>query len=57
MLLTSILPTANVKVLGLLKNNRHADLNRWFTHVESLESTQLALASLIGAYICCAIYL
>lgn len=40
--------TGSVKVLGLLKSNRHTHLNRWLTHVESLESTQLALASLIG---------
>ena len=38
----------SVKVLGLLKSNKHTHLNRWFAHVESLESTQLALASLIG---------
>ena len=40
----------SVKVIGLLKGNRHAHLNRWFAHVESLESTQLALASLVGMY-------
>ncbi|KAJ3553354.1 hypothetical protein NM688_g3656 [Phlebia brevispora] len=39
----------NLKVLGLLKSNRHIHLNRWFAHVESLESTQLAIASLIEA--------
>lgn len=43
---------ANLKVVGVLKNNRHVHLQRWFSHVESLESTQLALASLIGASSC-----
>ena len=46
--LTTSTSVGNVKVLGILKNNRHDHLNRWFAHVESLESTQLALASLIG---------
>lgn len=38
----------SVKIVGLLKNNKHVHLNRWYSHVELLESTQLALASLIG---------
>ncbi|TBU35547.1 glutamate-tRNA ligase [Dichomitus squalens] len=36
----------SVKIIGLLKNNKHPHLNRWFLHIESLESTQLAIASL-----------
>ena len=40
----------NVKIVGLLKNNKHVHLVRWFSHIESLESTQLALASLIGKH-------
>ncbi|KIP08865.1 hypothetical protein PHLGIDRAFT_103677 [Phlebiopsis gigantea 11061_1 CR5-6] len=39
----------SIKLVGLLKNNKHVHLNRWYAHVESLESTQLALASLIEA--------
>jgi glutamyl-tRNA synthetase len=38
-----------VKILGLLKNNKHQHLNRWHTHLESLESTQSAIAELAGA--------
>lgn len=38
----------SVKIVGLLKNNKHVHLIRWFSHIESLESTQLALTSLIG---------
>lgn len=38
----------SIKIVGLLKNNKHVHLIRWFSHIESLESTQLALASLIG---------
>jgi hypothetical protein len=41
----------SVKVVGLLKNNRHVHLVRWFSHIESLESTQLALATLIGEFL------
>ncbi|EGN95580.1 hypothetical protein SERLA73DRAFT_113195 [Serpula lacrymans var. lacrymans S7.3] len=39
----------NIKAIGLLKNNQHAHLLRWFSYLESLESTQLALASLADA--------
>ncbi|KAH8106901.1 glutamate-tRNA ligase [Cristinia sonorae] len=39
----------SVKIVGLLKNNKHVHLNRWFAHIEGLESTQLASASLIEA--------
>ncbi|KAG6333574.1 hypothetical protein ID866_5513 [Astraeus odoratus] len=40
---------AAIKVLGLLKNGHHAHALRWFTHLESLESTQVALASVTAA--------
>ncbi|TFK76268.1 glutamate-tRNA ligase [Pluteus cervinus] len=39
----------NVKIVGLLKNNQHPHLLRWFTHLESLQSTQTALAELTTA--------
>ncbi|KAL6301820.1 glutamate-tRNA ligase [Sparassis latifolia] len=39
----------SVKIVGLLKNNKHPHLLRWFSHLESLESTQLAIASLAEA--------
>jgi hypothetical protein len=39
----------NIKILGLLKNNQHPHLLRWFTHLESLESTQVVLAKFTGA--------
>ncbi|EKM55113.1 uncharacterized protein PHACADRAFT_173184 [Phanerochaete carnosa HHB-10118-sp] len=39
----------SVKIVGLLKNNKHVHLNRWYTHIELLESTQLALAGLVEA--------
>lgn len=39
----------SVKIIGLLKNNKHVHLSRWFSHLESLESTQSALASLAEA--------
>ena len=42
--------TGSVKIVGLLKNNKHVHLNRWYSHIELLETTQLALASLIGKY-------
>lgn len=32
-----------------MKNNLHQHLNRWFTHLESLECTQAALAGLAEA--------
>lgn len=35
--------------MGLLKNNGHPHLLRWFTHLESLDSTQSALAILTSA--------
>ncbi|KAF8636577.1 hypothetical protein AX17_003388 [Amanita inopinata Kibby_2008] len=36
----------NIKVIGLLKNNQHPHLLRWFTYLESLPCTQGALADL-----------
>ncbi|CCM00500.1 uncharacterized protein FIBRA_02534 [Fibroporia radiculosa] len=39
----------SVKIVGLLKNNKHPHLLRWYSHLESLETTQLALASLSEA--------
>jgi glutamyl-tRNA synthetase len=39
----------SIKIVGLLKNNQHPHLLRWFSHLESLESTQSALASLAAA--------
>ncbi|KZP21171.1 glutamate-tRNA ligase [Athelia psychrophila] len=39
----------NVKIIGLLKNNKHPHLLRWFSHIESLESTQAALLRLTEA--------
>lgn len=41
--------SASVKIIGLLKNNKHVHLARWFSYLESLESTQTALASLAGS--------
>ncbi|KAI0950020.1 hypothetical protein AcV7_008616 [Taiwanofungus camphoratus] len=39
----------SVKIVGLLKNNKHVHLLRWYSYFESLESTQLALTSLSEA--------
>jgi glutamyl-tRNA synthetase len=41
--------TGNLRLVGLLKNNKHQHLLRWFNHLESLESTQAALAGLAEA--------
>ena len=41
--------SGNIKVLGLLKNNQHPHLRRWFSHLESLKSTQTLLADITGA--------
>ncbi|KIY43661.1 glutamyl-tRNA synthetase [Fistulina hepatica ATCC 64428] len=38
-----------LKVVGLLKSQRHIHLLRWFNHLESLESTQSGLALLAAA--------
>ncbi|KIK58225.1 hypothetical protein GYMLUDRAFT_262571 [Collybiopsis luxurians FD-317 M1] len=40
---------SSTKIVGLLKNNKHVHLARWFSHLESLDSTQAALASLVAA--------
>jgi glutamyl-tRNA synthetase len=39
----------SIKIVGLLKNNKHQHLSRWFSHFESLESTQAAIAALAEA--------
>ncbi|KAI0080539.1 glutamate-tRNA ligase [Panus rudis PR-1116 ss-1] len=39
----------SVKIIGLLKNNRHIHLSRWYSFIESLESTQAAQASFVEA--------
>ncbi|KAH0583669.1 hypothetical protein H2248_009283 [Termitomyces sp. 'cryptogamus'] len=39
----------NIKVLGLLKNNQHPHLLRWFTYIDNLKETQSALAELAAA--------
>ncbi|KAJ8523145.1 hypothetical protein ONZ45_g374 [Pleurotus djamor] len=41
--------TGNIKAFGLLKNNGHPHISRWFSHLESLPSTQSALASVSNA--------
>jgi glutamyl-tRNA synthetase len=46
---SSQLILGSVKILGLLKNNQHPHLLRWFTYLESLETTQAALSKLTGA--------
>ncbi|KIJ69105.1 hypothetical protein HYDPIDRAFT_179001 [Hydnomerulius pinastri MD-312] len=40
---------ASIKTLGLLKNGQHVHALRWFSHLESLEATQTALASIVAA--------
>lgn len=39
----------NIKVLGLLKNNQHSHLLRWFTYIDTLKETQSALAQVAAA--------
>ncbi|PCH37806.1 glutamate-tRNA ligase [Wolfiporia cocos MD-104 SS10] len=39
----------NVKVVGLLKNNKHPHLQRWLSHLESYKCTQLVITSLAEA--------
>ncbi|KAI0273408.1 glutamate-tRNA ligase [Gloeopeniophorella convolvens] len=39
----------NLRLVGLLKNNQHQHLSRWFSHLDSLESTQVALTGLAEA--------
>lgn len=41
--------TGSGKAIGLLKNGSQVHLSRWFNYLESLESTQAVLASLITA--------
>jgi hypothetical protein len=40
---------ASTKVAGLLKNNQHPHLLRWYSHLESFGSTQDAIARLTEA--------
>lgn len=40
---------ANVKAVGLLKNSNHFHALRWFSHLESLKSTQTVLSDLNNA--------
>ncbi|KIM49350.1 hypothetical protein M413DRAFT_438537 [Hebeloma cylindrosporum] len=40
---------SNIKVLGLLKNNQHPHLLRWFSYFDSLKSTQTLLSNLTSA--------
>jgi hypothetical protein len=48
--LTQLTPTTgSIKILGLLKNNQHPHLLRWFSYLESHKYTQLALAELTAA--------
>ncbi|KAF9052843.1 glutamate-tRNA ligase [Panaeolus papilionaceus] len=39
----------NIKVVGLLKNNQHPHLLRWFSYLDSLTSTQQLLAEITSA--------
>ncbi|PPR01475.1 hypothetical protein CVT26_015098 [Gymnopilus dilepis] len=39
----------NIKILGLLKNNQHPHVLRWFSHLDSLKSTQTLLADIVSA--------
>lgn len=41
--------SASTKVAGLLKNNQHPHLLRWYSHLESFKTTQDALAQLTEA--------
>jgi len=40
---------SSLKAAGLLKNNQHVHLLRWFSYIESLEATQNALTKLTEA--------
>ena len=39
----------NIKILGLLKNNQHLHLLRWFSYFDTLKSTQTLLSDLASA--------
>ena len=41
-----IISTGSLKIVGLMRNGAHTHLARWASHIESLESTQSALAGL-----------
>ena len=40
---------ASIKIAGVLKNNKHPHLLRWFAHIESLVPVQESLAGLAEA--------
>ena len=39
----------SLKPLGIMKGGKHVHLFRWFSHIESLQTTQLALSELAEA--------
>lgn len=39
----------SIKILGLLKNNQHLHLLRWFSYLDNLKETQVALVELAAA--------
>ena len=41
--------SGNIKILGLLKNNLHPHLLRWFSYFDSLKSTQSLISNLTSA--------
>ena len=41
--------SGNIKILGLLKNNQHPHLLRWFSYFDSLKSTQSLISNLTSA--------
>lgn len=41
--------TGNIKVLGLLKNNQHVHLVRWFSHLESLKPVQKLIVDIAAS--------
>jgi glutamyl-tRNA synthetase len=41
--------SGNIKILGLLKNNQHPHLLRWFSYFDSLKSTQTLISNLTSA--------
>jgi glutamyl-tRNA synthetase len=41
--------SGSIKIVGLLKNNQHIHLSRWFSYLESLKGTQTAIVDLAAA--------
>jgi len=41
--------SGNIKILGLLKNNQHPHLLRWFSYFDSLKTTQSLISNLTSA--------